>query len=267
MNSAIASNTGTFVGYSFAIPSNLVRAVTEQIIAEGRVQRAVMGISIQDVSPEAAEYVDLNEIRGVLVTGFPPDSRARRAGLQRGDVIVALDGDRVDRVSQLQQLVVFREPGETVQVTVRRRGGAQATYDVRLSEYEGEVEPEPEETDEEPAFIPTSGAGRIGIEVDDLSDQQRRHQQLRDLKGIGVLVTQVSAEGPASRLLFPPDNRPTIADVITAIDGQPVRSAEQLQEIFDSKPAGSVVALDVHHVDARNGQSDRIVHIRIARRK
>ena len=134
INSAIASETGYYAGYGFAIPINLAGTVMTQLVASGHVQRAVMGIGINRVSPEDAEAVGLKEIRGVVVESFTnEDSPAKRAGIQSsGDVIIELDGQPVDYVAQLQQRVGFKKPGETVQVTVLRQGGVRKVFTVRL---------------------------------------------------------------------------------------------------------------------------------------
>src|SRR6267378_4284682 len=134
INSAIASETGFYSGYGFAIPINLARTVMDQLVKTGHVERAVMGIRIDDARQEDAEAVGLKQIRGVLVESFAPgQSPAKDAGLQPGDVIVALDGQPIDNTPQLQQKVGFKKPGETVEVTVLRQGGEKKTFTVRLA--------------------------------------------------------------------------------------------------------------------------------------
>src|SRR5256714_7053185 len=134
INSAIASETGLFAGYGFAIPINLARTVMTQLISTGHVERAVLGISVLPVRPEDAEDVKLPDIKGAVIQGFTDDtSPAKRAGLQEGDVVIAIDGQPVESVSQLQQRVGFKKPGETVQVTVARKGGARKTIPVKLT--------------------------------------------------------------------------------------------------------------------------------------
>src|SRR5438093_6884782 len=124
INSAIASETGFYAGYGFAIPINLARTVMTQLISTGHVERAVMGINIRDADQDDAQAVGLSAIKGVLIRAYTSDdSPAKRAGLQQGDVIVAVEGQPVQSVPQLQQRVAFKKPGDVVQVTfVRNRG-------------------------------------------------------------------------------------------------------------------------------------------------
>jgi len=103
INSAIESPTGYNAGYGFAVPINLARAVMDQIVKTGRVQRVALGIQIRDASADDAAYVGLKDIGGVLVSAFADDnSAAKKAGMQEGDVIVAVDGKPVAYVAQLQ---------------------------------------------------------------------------------------------------------------------------------------------------------------------
>src|SRR5204863_175007 len=132
INSAIASETGFYAGYGFAIPINLARTVMTQLIATGHVERAIIGVQIRAITPEDAEDVKLQVIRGVVVNEFtPPDnSPAKRAGIQEGDVITAVDGQEIESVAQLQQRVGSKKPGEGVQVSVVRKGGVRKTLPV-----------------------------------------------------------------------------------------------------------------------------------------
>src|SRR6266576_3635076 len=134
INAAIASQTGLYEGYGFAIPINLARTVMDQLVKTGHVERAVMGIKIDDAGQEDAEAVGLKQIRGVGVRSYSDDdSPAKKAGIQLGDVIVALDGQPIDNTPQLQQKVAFKKPGESVEVTVLRQGGEKKTFTLRLT--------------------------------------------------------------------------------------------------------------------------------------
>ncbi|HVO35656.1 MAG TPA: trypsin-like peptidase domain-containing protein, partial [Gemmatimonadales bacterium] len=115
INAAIASQTGFYSGYGFAVPINLARRVMDDLIATGRVQRAALGIQIAEITPEDADAVGLSEIKGVVVSSFPSEtSPAKAAGIQPGDVIVALNDTAIDHVAQLQTMVGFKRPGEIV---------------------------------------------------------------------------------------------------------------------------------------------------------
>ena len=134
INSAIASQTGYYSGYGFAIPITLAKQVMDDIVEHGRVRRAVIGVQISPVSPEDASVAGLKDIAGVLVGGYSDDdSPARAAGLEAGDIIVAADGKPTDRVSTLQRIIRGHEPGETVTVDVMRYG-TKKTFRVKLAE-------------------------------------------------------------------------------------------------------------------------------------
>src|SRR5438445_5955241 len=141
INSAIASETGFYAGYGFAIPINLARTVMDQLVKTGHVERAVMGVGIVDADENDAAAVGLKQITGVVVKSYTDDnSPAKKAGIQLGDVIVALDGESIDNTPQLQQKVAFKKPGETVEITVLRQGGEKRTVTVRLARAPNEAD-------------------------------------------------------------------------------------------------------------------------------
>src|ERR671924_795753 len=134
INSAIASETGFYAGYGFAIPINLARTVMDQLVKTGHVERAVLGIGILDADENDAAAVGLKQITGVVVRSYSDDdSPAKKAGVQLGDVIVSLDGEPIDNMPQLQQKVAFKKPGDLVEITVLRQGGERKTITVRLA--------------------------------------------------------------------------------------------------------------------------------------
>ena len=133
INSAIASGTGFYIGYGFAIPINLVRAVMGELVRTGRVERAVMGLSVRDATEKDAGFVGLKQITGVVVNGYTSDdSPAKHAGIRPGDVIVSLRGEPVESTPQLQERMGFKKSGEAVEVTLVRPGGEKKTVLVRL---------------------------------------------------------------------------------------------------------------------------------------
>src|SRR6266581_2682564 len=169
INSAIASETGFYAGYGFAIPINLARTVMTQLISTGHVERAVIGVSVLPVRQEDAEDVKLSDIKGAVVQGFTTDDApAKRAGLQEGDVIIAIDGQPVESVAQLQQRVGFKKPRETVQVTVARKGGARKTIPVRLTAAPGSESETADANEDRPSRDSAPSEQALGISVEPL---------------------------------------------------------------------------------------------------
>ena len=127
INSAIATPTGTFAGYSFAIPSNLVKKVYEDLSQFGVVQRALLGITILDVNAEIAKEKDLPVLTGVIIDRVNDGGAADDAGLESGDVIIKINGVEIKNVSNLQEQVAINRPGDKVFVTYIRDGKTKTT--------------------------------------------------------------------------------------------------------------------------------------------
>ena len=122
INTAIATPTGTYAGYSFAVPANLVDKVLGDLKEFGVVQRALLGINIRDVNAQLAEEEDLNVLEGVYVMNVNPNSGADEAGIENGDVIIAVQGEKVTKTSELQEKVALNRPGDKIEVTLIRNG-------------------------------------------------------------------------------------------------------------------------------------------------
>lgn len=135
INSAIATSTGTYAGYSFAIPVNLVKKVMDDLLEFGQVQRGLLGVKIVDVAKVGVEE-KLDVMQGVFVSQVNEGSAAQQAGIEQRDVITAIDGHNVTTVSELQELVARHRPGQTVSVTYRRDGKEKSVNTV-LKNYEG----------------------------------------------------------------------------------------------------------------------------------
>ncbi|HUE76771.1 MAG TPA: trypsin-like peptidase domain-containing protein [Longimicrobiales bacterium] len=227
INTAIASGTGFNQGYGFAVPINVARRVMDDLLQYGRVRRPLLGISIQNVAPEDAHVYGLPSIAGVLVEDFQRASPAERAGLRRHDVIVAVNGARVDRLGQFQRLVARHEPGEDVQVDVIRYGD-RLRFQVRLSEADlgrNRVVRSPERRT----------ASGLGIEVVDLTPTLARERSFA--RPGGALIASVDPMSAASRRDVPRDV------LIRTIDRQQVASAEDARRLLRAARPGSVVSL------------------------
>jgi len=268
INSAIASETGRYEGYGFAIPINLARTVMDQLVKTGHVERAVMGIRINDAGQEDAEAVGLKQIRGVLVESFAPgQSPAKDAGLQPGDVIVALDGQPIDNMPQLQQKVGFKRPGESVEVTVLRQGGEKKTFTIRLARAPSDSETEVASTGRaKPRSDASAKEEALGISVEPLSQDDRQDTRLSAVfaqAGGGMVVTEVAPDGPAYGRLFSADDGGP--DIIVVVNGTPTRTRAAFREALRKLKSGDIVTLQVmtHTGDpSSNGWSSRIVRLR-----
>jgi serine protease Do len=259
INSAIASETGFYSGYGFAIPINLARVVMNQLVATGKVQRAALGIEVRDASPNDAAYVGLKEIRGVVVGNFPDnvDSPAKRAGLEQGDVIISIDGQPVSYVAQLQQMVGFRHPGENVKVEVARKGGVRKVFSVRLMEQSAD-EPSTNDQSQDQAKPGSSEAvnfQELGASVQSLTPQLAQDYQLdRDTRG--VVVTEVDPNGPAYGQLAAPDEGGP--DVIQMVEGTAIRTEGDLRTVLKAAGKGAIVSVHVYNGQFNQTRVERI---------
>ncbi len=122
INTAIASPTGAYTGYGFAVPSNIVHKVIEDLLKYGVVQRGVLGISIRSLDGDLAKAKNLDITEGVYVDNVLPESAAANAGMQKGDVIISVDGETISSSPELQEAIATHRPGDKVDVTVNRRG-------------------------------------------------------------------------------------------------------------------------------------------------
>jgi serine protease Do len=263
INSAIASTTGYYSGYGFAIPITLAKQVMEDLVEHGRVRRAVIGVQISPVSPEDASVAGLKDIAGVLVGGYSDDnSPARAAGLEAGDVIIAADGKPTDRVSTLQRIIRGHEPGETVSVDVMRYG-TKKTFKVKLGEAPNSPSVASRDNDDN-----NTGANggvsydKIGVSVEAVSPEFRSAKRLGSDRD-GVRVVDIDAAGPARGRLFQ-------NDIITAIlfptPRKEVHSVADLQAVLSRTKDGDIVSLQVFNPDVQQAAT-RVVNIRVGNEK
>jgi serine protease Do len=136
INSAIATTTGSYSGYSFAIPVNLVKKVIDDLLEFGQVQRGLLGVQIRDLTPELAEAEQINLLNGIFVSFVNPGSTAADVGIKPGDVITAIDRTTVTNMSELQERVARYRPGKRILITYVRNGQSQNATGV-LKSFEG----------------------------------------------------------------------------------------------------------------------------------
>jgi serine protease Do len=256
INSAIESPTGYNAGYGFAVPIDLARAVMSQIIKSGHVERAALGVSVRDASADDAAYVGLKEIRGIVVQDYSDaTSPAAKAGIQPGDVIISVDGKRVDYVAQLQEAIAFRKPGDVATVEVARKGGKTATVKVPLQRAIGVATTASKSDDASTPDEKGSSMHALGASVTAIDGATA--QQLELPSNIhGVLVTGTQDGTPAEGRLFPANAGGP--DIILSVEGTAVTTPEQLRAALANVKAGDVASLSVYNVPAKAKRIERV---------
>jgi serine protease Do len=260
INSAIASNTGFYAGYGFAIPVTLAKQVMDDIIQYGKVRRAVLGINIGDVDPNDAQVAGLKDIHGVKVAGFdPPDdpesSPAKRAGVEVGDVIIAVNGQSIDRVSTLQRVIRNFKPGQSVSIDVMRFGDKKS-LNVKLGEPPVDRSSDVASANDDSRQPASRGNERsydkLGISVQSVPTELAQQAKLSDQWRRGLLVTDVSPSGPAYHELN--ENSSIIISVLYP-KKRDVRSAADLEDAISGLKRGDLITLLVYDVRAQGTTS------------
>jgi len=210
INTAIVTRSGGYQGIGFAIPSNMARAVMEQLLKTGKVVRGWLGVYIQEVTPEMAEAFGLKKARGALVSEVMRGSPAAKAGIKRGDVIVGYDGRPVKDTTELRLLVAQTPPGRTVELELVRNGHRLKVH-ARIGEQPAKL------------AMQAEGIGTLGgLKVGELTPDRARQLGLPS-GTTGVVVEEVEPGSPAWMAGLRP------GDVIQEVNRQPVRSVEEFQ--------------------------------------
>ena len=245
MNTAIiAGGSGGFggeagnVGIGFAVPSNMAKQVTDQLMKGGKVSRGYMGVKLQDVSADKAPFFGLKDSKGSIVGDITPNGPGAKGGLQTGDVITAIDGKKVDSSDDLTMDVVSKAPGATVTLDVMRN--SQPTkVKVTLGQRPGGLDfDSPKKGDDDNSGnndeSPTGATSSRGITVQPLTPELA--QQVNAPANIhGVVVTDVDESGAAAEAVGK-------GMIITAIDRKPVTSVSDFKRLM-SQAEGKAVLL------------------------
>lgn len=219
INTAIASPTGTFAGYGFAVPANIAQKVVEDLITYGTVQRGVLGIMIRSLDGNLAKEKDLDLTAGVYVDSLMENSAAGEAGVEIGDVITAVNGKKVKTSPELQGIIAQYRPGEKVTLSIDRKGKLK-TLDVVLNNRDGNKELASAETQE---VIKILGAELENVEAE--------------------LAEELKIEGGVKvKKLYPGKLRKYTqmreGFIITKIDGKKIKDVDALVEYLENKEGG-----------------------------
>lgn len=262
ISTAIATESGSYEGYGFAIPSNLMQRVVQDLIAYGEFRRAYLGITIEEVNAQVAQEYGLDEIRGVFVRNVHPNGAAYQAGMRDGDIVVAVEGQPVNARNELQSLVARNRPGEKITITVWRNQ-AERTLTVELmgdTEWLGEsTDPEPDDDVEQPPTPerPDSELQELDAWGVGLRDLTRREGAAFSVSE-GAYVAYVQSGTPVAEAGLPRDV------VLTRINGQAVASASEAIRVLEQEEQGAepYVLLQVQRRDGTSAFYEAPVPIR-----
>ena len=226
INTAIIAPSGGNVGIGFAVPSHMAQAVMEQLIEHGEVRRGRLGITIQDVTPDLAQALDLDTVTGAVVTQVEPDSAAEAAGIRAGDVITAVDGREVVGSASLRNLIGLAEVGEEVEITLLR-DGRELELGTKIGKLTGSV------------LAAGQSIPRLrGAEFRNIERSDPLYGEVQ-----GVIVAQVDQGSPAWR------NGLRDGDIILAVNRRPVQDVNALSQTLQR--ADGAVALNILRGNAR----------------
>ncbi len=212
INTAILSQTGSYAGYGFAVPVDIARKVADDMINYGEVQKAFIGADVIDIDAEVAERLELNSVKGVVVSYVRPEGPAYEVGIRQGDVITAIDGTPVDSRSQFDEMLGYHSPGQKVQLTYSQQGKAN-TASLTLTNREGTTEILMKEL---------YSAESLGVVFEDVPQVEKDRLKIES----GVRVSRIK-NGFFKRLGIPE------GFIITSINNNAIESPEMLTRIIE----------------------------------
>lgn len=220
INTAIASETGSYAGYGFAIPVNLMKKVINDLMKYGKVQRALLGVSIQEINQNLMDEKNLKDLKGVYVAEVVEKGAAEKAGVEKGDVILKIDGEEVNSSSRLQEKVGKYKPGDVIKITLRR-GSSEKELQATLLGENGTAKIE--------TATKTAGSEFLGMKLDNTTREERTKLDVKT----GVKVSSIGSG--VFKNAGVPDGF-----VITMINNEPVYSAQGAVSVLKSLK-GSIV--------------------------
>jgi len=251
INTAIATGTGNYIGYGFAIPIDLAKSVILDLIDDGKINRGYIGVRISNVRDEIeAKALGLEKVSGVKVEGVEPNSAALAAGLEQGDVILELDGRETTTSNELQSLVAQRRAGDAVELTIWR-DGKRITKKVTLKSKDDDENitaiTGPDEKESESKTEPIEFE-KLGFSIQPLDATVKKELDIKQ----GAFISSVKPYSMAAERGLMPNG------VILKADRREVKTTGDLEKIIKSKKPGDALLLQVQYKE-----STRIIAIEI----
>lgn len=247
INTAIATKTGFNQGYGFAIPSNLAKKVSNDIVKYGYVKRGLLGINIGQVNSSTARAMGLSKPKGVLIQGVRKDFPAEKAGLKQGDIILSVNGEEVNAPNELQMKIARNHPGTKVNLNVWR-DGHENKFEVILAEAP---------VSDTKSFLSVEEDDiqyeNLGLKIRELTQVEKDYLESNN----GVLVERVYAGSPAQYAgIFQ-------GDVILSIDEKKINSKSDVENLIKDAPSGMVLKMQIRRKFGNNDINNRIVFVEV----
>ncbi|MGQ9843720.1 MAG: Do family serine endopeptidase [Spirochaetota bacterium] len=214
INTAIFSRNGGYMGIGFAIPSNMVKQVVNELITKGKVTRGWLGVYIQNITPEIAKNFKFEGKKGVLVADIMKDSPAKNAKIEIGDIIISVNDVEVSDINQLRRYVASLKPGSSAKVKISR-AGQELERAVVIAELPAQAQA-PEENIEE--------VDSIGMRVGDITEENVYKFRITDTTG--VIVLEIQEQSPAYEAGM------MVGDIIKEIENIPVENVDKYNELL-----------------------------------
>lgn len=227
INSQILSGgpSGGNIGIGFSIPSNMAKSVMEQLVQNGKVRRGMLGVNIQNITEDLAKSFNLKDTKGVLVSNVRAGSAADKAGVKSGDIITAINGERVEDGNVLRNKVAGTLPGTDIKLTVIRDGNEQE-FVAKLDEFDTETAKKDAEKDETNPANPAQPSGKLGLNLQPVTPDIARRLQLPEGTS-GLVVTDADPNGAAAAEGI------ARGDVILEVNRQPVETLDDMKAALD----------------------------------
>ena len=229
INTLIQSQTGSYIGYSFAVPSSIVKKVVVDLKEYGIVQRALLGIQYQEINSDFIERFGkeygISEVGGAWVAEVTAGGAAEAAGIRKGDVVLSIDGKKIDSSARLSEVIASKRPGESVKISVKREGEVKH-FDVTLRNKAGKTEPVSKDD--------LASLASLGGEFADLSPKAAHQLGI----GGGVRVTAVREDGFLAKARVRP------GFVITHINEVAVGSIAEIEKLLSSGKVEKITSVD-----------------------
>lgn len=226
INSNIASPTGYYAGYGFAVPVNIVKKISDDFVKFGAVKRGLIGITFRELSPTVAKELNIKETTGLLINSVAPNGGAEEAGLKEGDVITEMDGVTIISSTQLQERVYLLRPGDKVKLTYKRDGREREATVTLKEETRSSASTDAEETKRSASEI----YNKLGAGFVPASDERKKELGVSS----GVVVTQVHRGGWFD---YHGIQRGT---VVTHINDMPVNNIDDIEAALGNSTRNSI---------------------------